>query len=34
MDKAVTSLIEAARAAQRRYETWGQAGRLREGDLF
>ena len=26
MDKAVTSLIEAARAAQRRYETWGQAG--------
>ena len=26
MDKAVTSLIEAARAAQRRYETWDQAG--------
>ena len=26
MDKAVTPLIEAARAAQRRYETWDQAG--------
>ncbi|MBN8473632.1 aldehyde dehydrogenase family protein [Sulfuritalea sp.] len=26
MDKAVTQLIEAARAAQRRYETWDQAG--------
>ena len=26
MDKAVSSLIEAARAAQRRYETWDQAG--------
>jgi sulfoacetaldehyde dehydrogenase len=26
MDKAVSSQIEAARAAQRRYETWDQAG--------